>query len=84
MADKEIKHRDNISEIIKLIVSQVKEFNIPWVTEVSQKHDPYKVLISCILSLRTKDKTTAQASQRLNWQIIPTRCLPYRYPVSKD
>lgn len=27
--------------------------------------DPYKVLISCILSLRTQDKTTGKASERL-------------------
>ncbi|MBF0318072.1 MAG: endonuclease III, partial [Nitrospirae bacterium] len=26
---------------------------------------PYKVLISCILSLRTQDRTTARASERL-------------------
>lgn len=52
-------------KIIKAIEAQVKEFNIPWVTEVSKKEDPYKVLISCILSLRTKDKATSEASQRL-------------------
>lgn len=28
-------------------------------------HDPFQVLISCILSLRTKDSTTAEATQRL-------------------
>ena len=27
--------------------------------------DPFKVLISCLLSLRTQDRTTAEASQRL-------------------
>jgi endonuclease III len=35
------------------------------VTLVSRKKDPYQVLISCILSLRTKDKTTMAASKRL-------------------
>ena len=50
----------------KLIEKQVEVFNIPWVTKVSeQQKDPYKVLISCILSLRTKDSTTHQASVRL-------------------
>ncbi len=33
--------------------------------EVSNARDPFKVLISCILSLRTKDDVTAQASKRL-------------------
>ncbi|MBN2119726.1 MAG: endonuclease III [Candidatus Omnitrophica bacterium] len=52
--------------IFKLIERQVKGLNVPWVTKVSDKDkDPYKVLISCILSLRTKDKTTAEASGRL-------------------
>ncbi len=53
------------ARVIKLIEKQVRSFNIPWVTIVSHKHDPYRVLISCILSLRTKDRTTAQASKRL-------------------
>lgn len=56
---------DRYLKTLKLIEKQVQEFNIPWVTEVSKKKDPYKVLISCILSLRTKDKHTAQATNRL-------------------
>ncbi|RLG33031.1 endonuclease III [Methanosarcinales archaeon] len=35
------------------------------VMKVSQVNDPYLVLISCILSLRTKDEVTASASKRL-------------------
>jgi endonuclease-3 len=31
----------------------------------AEDRDPFKILISCILSLRTQDKTTAEASQRL-------------------
>jgi endonuclease-3 len=38
----------------------------PAVTIVSQRDgDPFKVLVSCILSLRTKDQVTGSASQRL-------------------
>ena len=33
--------------------------------DVSNSKDPYKVLISCILSLRTKDEVTAKATRRL-------------------
>lgn len=50
---------------IKKIEEQVKEFNLPWVNKVSGNKDPYRILISCILSLRTKDSTTAEASRRL-------------------
>jgi endonuclease-3 len=48
-----------------LIENQVKSFKVPWVTEESKRKDPFRVLISCILSLRTKDKTTSEASERL-------------------
>jgi len=54
-----------ILKTIKLIEKQVKSFPVPWVTEESKSKEPYRVLISCILSLRTKDKTTADASKRL-------------------
>lgn len=33
--------------------------------DVSSSRDPYKVLISCLLSLRTRDEVTAQATKRL-------------------
>ncbi len=38
---------------------------MPSVTVISEEKDPYLVLISCLLSLRTKDKTTIEASRRL-------------------
>jgi len=50
---------------MKLIKSQINDCVIPSVTQVSARGNAYQVLISCILSLRTKDKTTIQASQRL-------------------
>ena len=58
--------RSNCVATFKVIKEQIASLKIPWVTKVSEKdNDPYKVLISCILSLRTKDKTTAEASERL-------------------
>lgn len=56
---------NKIFQTLKLIERQVKALKVPWVTVESKRKDPYRVLISCILSLRTKDKTTALASQRL-------------------
>ena len=32
---------------------------------VAERHDPFRVLIACLLSLRTKDETTLPASNRL-------------------
>ncbi|MBN2831309.1 MAG: endonuclease III [Candidatus Omnitrophica bacterium] len=48
-----------------LIKIQAGKFILPSVTRVSFSNNPYKVLISCVLSLRTKDKTTIAASKRL-------------------
>lgn len=59
------KYIPKILKTITLIEKQVEGFKVPSVTEVSKKKDPYHVLISCILSLRTKDKTTLKASNRL-------------------
>jgi endonuclease-3 len=58
-----------IVEFIKIwprLTKQVKSLRIPWVDQMSaEDRDPFKILISCILSLRTQDKTTEEASQRL-------------------
>lgn len=50
---------------LNIIEKQVGFFNVPSVTVISRKNDPYLVLVSCVLSLRTKDKTTIEASKRL-------------------
>ena len=55
-----------IHRVIKILKEDVKKWKIPAVGVVAEKtRDPFKVLISCILSLRTKDETTAAASDRL-------------------
>jgi endonuclease-3 len=55
-----------IRQAISLLQVAVLQWRTPAVTIVSQREgDPFKVLISCILSLRTQDRTTAAASERL-------------------
>jgi len=57
-----------VSRILKAIRSiegQIKGWVVPSVTKISKRGGPYRVLISCILSLRTKDKTTIEAAERL-------------------
>ena len=51
--------------VINKIQEQIRGYIVPVVTEFAKTRDPYLVLISCILSLRTKDKTTVEASNRL-------------------
>lgn len=54
-----------IPRALMAIRKAVKAWKTPAVTVVARDRDPYKVLISCILSLRTQDKTTELASRRL-------------------
>jgi endonuclease-3 len=55
-----------IHEAIAILRQVTRAWTSPAVTIVSQREgDPFKVLISCILSLRTKDQTTGPASERL-------------------
>jgi endonuclease-3 len=58
-------NNDNIDEVISLVKKQIKKFKVPYVTRISSEKNPFKILISTILSSRTKDETTKQASQRL-------------------
>ena len=56
----------NIGFLIKAIKEKMKSLPDPSVTLVGKKYKtPFHVLISCILSLRTKDETTLPASERL-------------------
>jgi endonuclease-3 len=55
-----------IHEAVTILLDLVEKWQSPAVTIVSQRDgNPFKVLISCILSLRTQDKTTGAASARL-------------------
>ncbi len=59
----------DIHKTIPVLRKQVRSLSLPWlenmVQQSSQRRDPFKVLVSCILSLRTQDKTTGNASARL-------------------
>ncbi len=56
----------NIEEVVRLLRKAMEDFPDPSVTLVGKKwKSPFLVLISCILSLRTKDATTLPASERL-------------------
>lgn len=49
-----------------ILKKQVKNLHVPWLENfASFDSDPFKILISCLLSLRTQDKTTGKASERL-------------------
>lgn len=50
---------------MRILREEIKKFSVPIVSEVAADRDPYKVLISCVLSLRTKDEVTKKASLKL-------------------
>ncbi|MFC1722790.1 endonuclease III domain-containing protein [Nanoarchaeota archaeon] len=55
----------DIDRVVAILKKATKGMTIPIVTEISWKKSPFKVLISTMLSLRTKDAVTAAASNRL-------------------
>lgn len=56
----------DIHKVIPLLRKEVKSLKVPYLEEITfRERDPFKVLVSCILSLRTQDRTTAKASGRL-------------------
>jgi len=60
-----VKDRD-IHSAIKILRWEVPKWQTPIVTLMAETYqNPFRVLISCILSLRTQDATTAKASHRL-------------------
>jgi endonuclease-3 len=56
----------NFGKAITTIRRVIRPFQTPAVTVVAEKsRDPFRVLISCLISLRTKDEVTDAASRRL-------------------
>jgi endonuclease-3 len=55
-----------IHQAIRMLRREVPKWDTPIVTLMAEsRQSPFHILISCILSLRTQDGTTAQACQRL-------------------
>jgi endonuclease-3 len=55
-----------IHAAIHILREEYRSWKTPAVTIVAQcDRSPFKVLVSCIISLRTKDEVTSQASMRL-------------------
>jgi endonuclease-3 len=57
---------NEIHKVIAVLREEYRLWQTPAVTIVSKcDHSPFKILVSCIISLRTKDEVTAAASARL-------------------
>jgi len=66
-----------------ILREEYRSWKTPAVTIVAQcDGSPFKVLVSCLISLRTKDEVTAQASSRL-FERAATPCLMQSVPVDE-
>jgi len=55
-----------VHDVIRILKAASKNWVLPSVSQLAVREgDPFLVLISCLLSLRTKDKVTIEASTRL-------------------
>jgi endonuclease-3 len=53
-------------EVIQLLEKEMETGVLPVVSQLAlDRHDPFEILISTLLSLRTKDEVTAAATERL-------------------
>jgi endonuclease-3 len=56
----------DMEKIIPLLAEELKKSGMPIVSQLAEEQrDPFTILISCLISLRTKDEVTAEATQRL-------------------
>ena len=57
---------DDIIVFLHLVKKAIKPFPSPVLSHLAEQgSDPFKILIACVLSLRTRDQVTADASKRL-------------------
>jgi endonuclease-3 len=54
---------DDIHEVVRILKREIRRWPVPALAKYVET--PFTVLVSCILSLRTQDKTTLAASDRL-------------------
>jgi endonuclease-3 len=68
--------RDEIHQAISVLRRDVRRWRTPVVGVIANEtRDPFRILVSCLLSLRTKDATTAAASSRLFARATTPRAL---------
>jgi endonuclease III len=76
-----VKRPVPIHQVVTLLKREVRKWQVPVVGVVADEtKDPFRILISCVLSLRTKDSTTATASERL-FRLATTPVTMKRLPV---
>lgn len=67
-------------KIVKILLKETKKYEKPVVGKLFEKGNPYKILISTLISLRTKDKITEEVSLKL-FKVADT---PYKMVKLED
>jgi len=74
---------EQIHAAVRIVKKTIRQWEEPVVGVVAREsHDPFRILIACLLSLRTKDHTTAEASQRL-FALADTPALMLTLPLKQ-
>ena len=71
-----------IAKIFRILSKEIKKYRKPTVRRTSEKEDPFKTLITCLLSLRTQDKNTEKTSKAL-FKIADTPRKILKLPIKR-
>jgi endonuclease-3 len=76
--------QDEIHAAMRIVKREIRQWEEPVVGVIAREsnRDPFLILISCLLSLRTKDKTTDEASHRL-FALARTPAAMLKLPLKK-
>lgn len=57
---------DDIDVVLRLVEDSLEQWPLPLMERLSKDEpNPFQILVACVLSLRTRDQVTAEASDRL-------------------
>src|SRR3989344_6528452 len=73
---------DNIESIMEILLKHYQPHERTTLNRMRKKPDAFKILISCLLSLRTQDKNTEKASKNL-FEIADTPEEIAKLPIKK-
>ncbi|MBR9705621.1 endonuclease III [Candidatus Pacearchaeota archaeon] len=77
-----MQHTKNISEVMNLLAKHFEYKDRTTLNSMRLKPNPFKILIACLLSLRTKDETTNRISEEL-FKVADTPEKLIKVPINK-
>ena len=77
-----MKNKDNIKQVMKILSGIYTSSEKTTLNRMRKKPDAFRILISCLLSLRTQDKNTEKASRRL-FEVADTPKSILKLPIKK-